>query len=220
MAIIPESEFLSHLQQIQDSNYPSVVVLPDVKTVYDIDLDTREITAPKFLGVLKDHSSETIYFRINRFHDFMDLANVACIIQYTTPDQQDHIYAVPFYDLLTERKNDKMLFPWCIDSNVTKYNGPITFSIRFFRVEPRMVEVNDYKDEGTAENNLEERLVLIYNLSTLPATSTILNGMEIEKEVEEFITETHTYGSNYEHLLTLISNLQNSIGVKWTIIED
>jgi hypothetical protein len=58
-----------------------------VKTVYDIDLDTREITAPKFLGVLKDHSSETIYFRINRFHDFMDLANVACIIQYTTPDR-------------------------------------------------------------------------------------------------------------------------------------
>ena len=132
MSTIKEQEFLSNLYAIQSLNPPSYVLFPDTKKTYDISLETREISAPEFLSVSKDHDSETIYFRINRFHDYMDLSNTTCVIQYITPDKKAHLYAVPFYDILTEKASNMMIFPWCVDGNVTKYSGIVNFSIRFF----------------------------------------------------------------------------------------
>jgi hypothetical protein len=68
-----------------------------------VDLATRTIDTPKFLSVVKDHNSSTIYFRVKRFHHFIDLSKMTCIIQYTTlRDNKTNIYAVPFYDIVTE----------------------------------------------------------------------------------------------------------------------
>ena len=50
------------------------------ETIYDINLDTRIIDSPKFIGVEKDHAAETIYFKVDRYYDYMDLANTICII--------------------------------------------------------------------------------------------------------------------------------------------
>ena len=80
MAIIKEQEFLSNLYAIQSLNPPSYVLFPDKKKTYNIDLATRTIDAPAHLSVSKDHESETIYFKIDRFHDYMDLTNTTCVI--------------------------------------------------------------------------------------------------------------------------------------------
>ena len=110
MSVILEQDFLSQLYVIQSQNSPSYVLFSDIKDIYDIDLSARTINTPEFIGVFRDHKSETIYFRVDRYYDYMDLSNTTCIIQYITPDKKAHIYAVPFYDILTERKNNKMIF--------------------------------------------------------------------------------------------------------------
>ena len=132
MAIIKEQEFLSNLYAIQSLNPPSYVLFFYIQKTYNIDLATRTIDAPAHLSVSKDHESETIYFKIDRFHDYMDLTNTTCVIQYITPDKKTHLYVVPFYDVITDKINNKIIFPWCVDGNVTKFTGIVEFSIRFY----------------------------------------------------------------------------------------
>jgi hypothetical protein len=74
--------------------------LPAGEIVYDIDLNSREINSPKFLSVKKDHKSETVYFRVDRFFDYVDLSTTVCLVQYITPKtKKSRIYVVPFYDI-------------------------------------------------------------------------------------------------------------------------
>lgn len=216
MSVIMEQDFLSQLYIIQSQNPPSYVLFSNVKTFYDIDLSTRTINAPKILSVSKDHKSETIYFRVDRYHDYMDLSNTTCVIQYITPDKKTHLYAVPFYDILTDKKNNKMIFPWNIDGVATKFSGPVTFSIRFFIADREVVVVDDYVDEEDITTPpTEVRYNLIYNLSTTLAESEVLDGMEVDELYSDFDTSSNTI----EYLLQLVNDV-NRQGVYWTILDD
>jgi hypothetical protein len=137
MSSINEQDYLSHLYAIQSQNPPSLVLFPKTKRIYDINLDSRTIDSPEFLSVAHDHKAETIYFRVDRFRDYMDLSNTVCVIQYVTPDGKTHIYPVPFYDITTERKDKKMLFPWCVDGAATQFKGIVSYSIRFYLIEEK-----------------------------------------------------------------------------------
>ena len=215
MSVIMEQDFLSHLYAIQSQNPPSQVRFPDAKNIYDIDLNTREINAPKFLSVFKDHKSETIYFRVNRFHDYMDLFNTTCVIQYTTPDKKSHLYPVPFYDVLTESKENKMIFPWCIDGVATQYAGPVTFSIRFYISEKEVIVVDDYIDqEDITTPPTEVKYNLVYNLTTVPATSKVLNGMEVPDLESNFDISAEIA----DQLFQMISEIKRE-GVYWDILD-
>lgn len=215
MAIIQEQEFLSNLYAIQSFNPPSYVLFPDKKKTYDIDLTTRTINTPLHLSVSKDHESETIYFRIDRFYDYMDLSNTTCVIQYITPDKKTHLYAVPFYDVITDKINNKMIFPWCVDGSVTKFTGTVEFSIRFYIAE-QYETIETVYDEQT-ESIIEVSKMayrLIYNLTTLPAQSKVLDGMEVSKLESDFdISATAA-----EYLLGLINDIKRE-GVYWDILD-
>ena len=214
MSIIKEQEFLSNLYAIQSLNPPSYVMFPDSKTIYDIDMSARTIAAPEHLSVSKDHDSETIYFRVNRFHDYMDLSNTTCVIQYITPDQKAHLYAVPFYDILTEKSNNAIIFPWCIDGNVTKYSGIVQFSIRFFIAEQNVVEEESIDQDGNVVTEDVIKYKLIYNLATLPAESRVMDGMEVsDLECNFDISATAA-----EYLLNLINDIKRE-GVYWDILD-
>lgn len=214
MSIIQEHDFLSNLYAIQSLNPPSYVLFPGTKTFYDIDLNAREITAPEHLSVSKDHQSETIYFRINRFHDYMDLSNTTCVIQYVTPDQKAHLYAVPFYDIVTEKRDNKMIIPWCVDGNVTKFKGVINFSIRFFIVEQKVSMKEEINDEGNTTQTEVVEYNLIYNLTTTPAQSKVLDGME----VSDLESDLDISATQYDYLLGLINNIKRE-GVYWDILD-
>ena len=214
MSIIKEQEFLSNLYAIQSLNPPSYVLFPGTKKIYDIDLETRELNAPEFLSVSKDHDSETIYFRINRFHDYMDLSNTTCVIQYITPDKKAHLYAVPFYDILTEKKNNTMIFPWCVDGNVTKYSGIVSFSVRFFIAEQTTEQQESLDEEGNVVVNNVAKYKLVYNLATIPVTSEVKDGMEVSELESNFdISATAA-----EYLLTEIQKIKRE-GVYWDILD-
>ena len=194
MSSIAEHDFQSQLYLIQSQNPPSLVLFPETKRIYDIDLDTREISGPEVLSVSRDHKAETVYFRVDRFRDYMDLSNTACVIQYVTPDGGVHLYPVPFYDIMTE----KMIFPWCIDGAATMYQGIVSYSVRFYMIQ-----------------ELSGEFTYLYNLGTTVAKGEVLHGMQVSELSNDFDISADAY----HQLLELINNI-NRDGVYWDILDD
>lgn len=192
MITTPE-EYLAKLYQIQDNNLPTIaLLLPGDEAIYNIDLNQRTIETPEFLSVNTDHFAETIYFKVDRYFDNMDLTKTVCIIQYENDSALNadgdpaggFAYLVPFYDITHFQKENKILIPWAIGGPATAAAGNITFAIRFYK----------YNADGA----------LIYNLNTLPATSKILHGMNvITEENENFIIPTDTVSQIYAEINTI-----------------
>lgn len=210
---------LEELLELQNKYPPTIAYLPHADEIYDINLNTRQIDAPEFLSIQKDHKSKVIYFRVNRYYDHMDLSNTICVIQYITPGDESrvpYIYVVPFFDVMsdfnlediTETSRDEnyiygshnptMIFPWCIGAAATQTSGTLEYAIRFYKI----------KEET------DGKLKLVYNLNTLPAKSEILYGMEADDEAMKLEYDQST-DSKY---LNLIQQFQNS-KTYWQVIE-
>lgn len=145
------------LWEIQ-SNAPTrkALLLPKDEKIYDIDLNTRKISVPKFLSVANDHYAETIYFKFDRYFDYMDLTTKACIIRFTNAAGNSYIYPVPYYDVQTFSDENKVLIPWCIQGAATEKAGIVKFSICWF--------------------STNEKKEISYSFNTLIAESAILQG--------------------------------------------
>ena len=132
------SEYLDTLFDIQENNPPKLAEMFFANDYHDIDLKTRKIDSPEYLSILKDHKAENIYFRIDRFCDYMDLSTTTCIISYKNK-KGSGIYVVPYYDIISFRGDinegtvDKLVFPWCIDGKASAVSGNIEYAIRFYR---------------------------------------------------------------------------------------
>lgn len=188
-----------YLFEISTQNPPCMAELPGAhKNTYEINLDTREIQSPEFLSITQDHKAEIIYFVLDRYLDYMDLTTTTCVIQYLAPDNTPYIYIVPYYDIYTFRKYNKIIIPWEIDGSATQYKGTIKYSIRFYKIG----------GEGQSAK-------LVYNLNTLPAESKILEGLNVDplnKDVIDFETKA------YEQLMQHISELKRNQGTFWQIV--
>lgn len=162
------SSSIETLYEIQENNKPEFAQMFYATKYFDIDLDSRTIDSPEYLSVLKDHKAENVYFRVDRFCDYMDLATTMCVVQYKTKDGAG-IYPVPYFDIITEQGNpetgdtDKLIFPWCIDGRASATTGPIEYAVRFYKID------RDGKR-------------FLYNLNTRPATSKILYGLDVQSE--------------------------------------
>lgn len=199
MATVSEQEYLAQLHQIQSQNPPSIAILSNASTICNVDLEIRKIDPLKYLSVMRDHKSETVYFKVDRYFDYMDLSNTICVVQYITSDGKPHIYPVPFYDVMTNREDGKMLVPWCIDGAATFTSGKVQYSLRFYLVEK-------------GEDGIYR---LSYNLNTQPQTSQVLYGMEVKENTDDFdIT-----AEGYDTLLALINEVKQASGVFWTFVE-
>ena len=101
-------EYYKNLGLIQDANYPSqALLIPKDEFIYEIDLNTRTIKAPNYLGVEKDHVAETIFFITDRFFCGIDLANTSCLVQYVNAKGEGRFFPVPFYDVTTYSGRDE-----------------------------------------------------------------------------------------------------------------
>ncbi len=192
------TEYYRNLYKIQqDMNLPSLaILLPSTENIYEVDLNTRKIEAPEFLSNYTDHAAEVIYFKCNRYFDYMDLASCAIVIQYKNAAGENRIYPVPFVDVATCSLENKMLIPWCVDGNVTAQAGEVTFSIRFYKID-----VN-----GAA---------LQYSLVTLPAKSQILEAMNVvEDDAEPFVFTP----SQYEELVARIQAYEQKNDLTWIVL--
>lgn len=199
MITTPE-EYLSKLHLIQNNNFPTIaILLPSDETIYNIDLNTRTIEAPEYLSVETDHYAETVYFKVARYYDNMDLTNTVCLIQYDNINAVNDegepaggfAYLVPFYDIQHFKETDEILIPWAIGGPATAAAGKIIFSVRFYRLDAN----GDYYE---------------YNLNTKPATSKILTGMNvINTENENFNVPSHVIDQLFDEInqIRLQSNL-------------
>lgn len=160
-------DYYNLYHRIQSENAPSLaILLPTDEKIYNIDLNSRVVEAPEYLGVEKDHRAEVIYFKVNRFYDFYDLTQAVCVIQYINALGESKAYIVPYYDIDTlsghdntqGEQDDIILLPWIIDQETTKVRGPIQFNIKFYKLT----------DNGSR---------YLYNLTTLTAESQILAGV-------------------------------------------
>lgn len=196
-------DYYNLYHRIQSENAPSLaILLPSDEKIYHIDLNSRIVEAPEYLGVEKDHRAEVIYFKVNRFYDFYDLTQAVCVIQYINALGESKAYIVPYYDIDTlsngdstkGEQNDIILFPWMIDSETTKVKGPIQFNIKFYKLS----------DGGSH---------YLYNLTTLSATSKILPGIggeEPDNLTQLGIISEETFNTYKMSLIPLyIEDLEN-----------
>ena len=189
---------VEQLYEIQAKYTPSNVFLPFADNIYDIDLNTRTIHGPEFLSVRRDHKSEVIYFKVDRYFDYMDLANTVCVIEYIIPGdlkRVPYIYVVPFYDTSKFIQENKMIFPWNVGGAATFQSGTIEYAIRFFKIDG---------DGANAK--------LVYNLNTLSTKSRILANIEGDNEIMK--AEYDIPVDKYELLIQQVQNNKTY----WTII--
>lgn len=181
------------LADIKTNNYPLnyAVIFTDTQ-IYDINLNTRVIDAPEFLSMERDHHAETIYFRVDRFVDHIDLSTKTCIVRYVNAKGDAYLYIVPFYDVTTDADEGKMLFPWCLSGAATVAPGPVKFSIQFY----------DTDSNGN----------ITYSLNTKVAQGRVLYGMNLDQELAEDYKLT---ASAEQQLLDKISKLTANNAVYW-----
>lgn len=208
--ITTQKEYLGNLDILQNVNQPSYALLPAAEKIYDIDVDERVINNRNITLVEKDHKSKTIYFSIDRFVDYMDLAQTKCVIQYNAEVDgkvRTRFYPVPFYDVYTKVEEGKIIFPWNLDYNVTKTAGSVPFNIRFFKIGTRITEDNDAE------------LILTYNLNIQPS------WVKVEKSLTELqIADDPTYlqPGDVDILMEYVDKKMQTLSRKiyWTIVSD
>ena len=175
------------LLKIQTQAPPQIIHLPYARPnkIYNIDLNTRLINAPSMLSVSRDHQSSIIYFRTDRYFDYMDLTETVCVIQYIIAGEKEKVpytYIVPFFD--TETEPGKIIFPWVIGGPATSKEGKIQYAVRFFRVAA---------EEGTQPK-------LAYNLNTIPVISKISYAIEANSDIMKVPYE-EPISSHYDNLI-------------------
>ncbi len=178
---------MNNLYDIQYTNPPSNVCLTGAnsKNTYDIDLSTRTIHGPATLSVARDHKSTVIYFKVDRYFDFMDLSNTICVVEYKVLRENKevpYIYVAPFLDTQRHAAENKMIFPWVISGVAARQDGIVEYAIRFYRLE------------GLTSDDSK----IVYDLHTLPAKSTILAGLNVN---EEDIQYEYDYDASYKDYL-------------------
>lgn len=211
--ITTAEQYNANLHLIYNVNPPTYATLPTADNIYNIDINTREIDAPLFLAVEKDNVSETIYFIVDRYAEYMDLATTNCIITYTNAAGNTRIYPVPFYDIYSYASQKKMILPWCLDMGVAEASGEVEFAIQFFKVG----EVLNPKD-----NTMEK--VIQYSLNTLPAKSKILVGIKVRQMDEGYPLNATQYQALLDEIniikgyFTEIDN-NKALLTHWTILD-
>lgn len=209
--ITARDDYLDLLYRVQDPNrQDKIIKLPADEPIYEVDLDTRKIDAPEFLSVEYDHNAETIYFRVDRFYDNVDLSTMFCVVQYqnANPDKNrgGYIYPVPYFDITTEAEDNKMLFQWAIEGPATAYSGKVTFSIKFYKISSVTID--------SADGHSTELKVYDYVLNTQPSSSKVLHGLDILATSENYYFEA----SEVEKIYQEIEKVRRTNDLYWIIL--
>lgn len=167
------NDYFVHIKDLYDID-PKFTVLPLDEETFNIDANTRVINIPAAfkkngLGVQGDNYAETIYFMVDRYFDNMDLArdDIKIQIQYEVFDEKGRPIKkdIPAIIKDTQRVQNKLIFGWQINTDVTERAGNVRFSVRFYKI-----------DEETGE--------VVYSLST--QTATIGIGQALDFDVTDF----------------------------------
>ena len=179
-------EYFSWLKTLGDINRKYTVLPLDKDQYFSINANTRAITIPAAfkkngVAVQSDDLAEVLYFKIDRYFDYMDLNNTDIFIQWETPKGADGkiVKSVsPAYIRDIESNPGELIFGWALSDMITANAGPLKFSVRFFQWE---------NPENAAVEGGEK--ILAYSFSTLVATVDIKPSINLDLEKDEYVID-------------------------------
>ena len=202
--ITPSPEYERFLANIADST-PSIMKMrvPSQEEIYSIDLNTRKITPPPFIGVETDHQAEYIFFEMDRFYDLIDLSESIGLIIFKNAKDEEYCQLIPYYDIWS--KEGKIIFPWVIQAPAALYTGQVSFSMKFFKIEPTSKK-------------------LIYELNTIVAKTKVLAGWANTTNQQSYQTytlspESIIIDSDVINGLNTIINAKQYASIYWIDVE-
>ena len=160
-------------------------VLPLDEDHFEINANTRAINIPASfkkngVAVQGDDLAEVLYFKIDRYFDYMDLNNCDIYIQWETPKAADGTTiksASPAYIRDIESEPGKLIFGWALSDAITANSGTLKFSVRFFQWEdPENVKAGGDK-------------IIAYSFSTLTAQVLIQPSINFNPEKDEYMVD-------------------------------
>lgn len=148
-------------------------ILPLDENYFSIDTNTRMIEVPASfrkngVGVQGDMGAETIYFKVPRYFDAVDLNNTDIYIQWQYINSQNkNVEQGISHEWVRdiESEDDYLIFGWVLGGRITEEAGSLQFSVRFIRGQ---------KDDDKNITNIS------YSLSTLTATVMINPGLNYD----------------------------------------
>jgi hypothetical protein len=172
------AEYYSHMADFFNEGLYKYVMMPIDEEPFKIDLNTRTIEVPqsfsKCASVQSDQLAETIIFIVDRYFDYMDLANTEIFVQWTLPENKKTGFAgyngatrVEMIDL--ESEPGKIKFAWPLNDQITEVAGVVKFSVRFFRVD------------DSSPNKL------LYSLNTTDKEITIKEALQPTLNAEHYV---------------------------------
>lgn len=194
-------EYFSWIAELGSINR-KYTVLPLDKECFEINANARSISIPaeykkNGIAVQGDDLAEIVYFKVDRYFDYMDLNTADIYIQWETPkgaDGQSIKSVSTEYIRDIESEPGKLIFGWAISNKITGTPGTLKFSVRFFK----------WKDKA---ENLEPgaKRELDYSFSTLTAQIPIQAGLN-------FDLATHKETNNIDDCgQRVIERLENSV---------
>lgn len=130
-------QYFCHLKDLLDlPNGYKYIMLPLDEPPLEIDANKRTITIPSNfktsgLSVEGDELAETLFFRIDRYFDAMDLSTCEIFVQWNLPTGDT--YATIVYMIDIESEPGKLIFACPLTSDITKVAGPVELSVRFIK---------------------------------------------------------------------------------------
>lgn len=166
--------YFSHIEALvgmtkgNDTRYGrkySILPVMSEDDYFIIDANARTIKVPdnfrkNGLGVQGDQTAETIYFKINRYFDAMDLNNTDIYIQWENARGEQGLAKEWVRDI--ETFDDYMIFGWVLGDAITSEPGTLKFSIRFIKT--------------TGDENNKK---VTYSLNTLIAQAMINSSLDL-----------------------------------------
>ena len=181
LGITTLEEYFSWIRNLGTIN-KKYTVLPLDEDHFEINANTRAINIPASfkkngVAVQGDDLAEVLYFKIDRYFDYMDLDKCDIYIQWETPKAADGTTiksASSAYIRDIESEPGKLIFGWALSDAITANAGTLKFSVRFFQwADPKNVA-----DGGDK--------ILAYSFSTLTAQVLIQPSINFDPEKDKY----------------------------------
>lgn len=218
MITSPE-EYIKRLADIQNQdNLKELVMLPTEEPRFIIDANSRTITIPDaftFIGVQNDHAAETIYFEIDRYFDQHDLSTEMCVVQFeaigSDSKRDEGFYPITKIDI--DSVPGKVIFGWKILNDVTKYDGNVCFSVRFYSIETVGYNQRFKYNFNTLPTSLPVKSSLNSTGEGVPVDPTALEIMsarfaEIERRAKEGMVGAEGWKNQAQEIANSMSDME------------
>lgn len=188
LGITTLEEYFSWIRNLGTINR-KYTVLPLDEPYFEINANTRAITIPSEfkkngIAVQGDDLAEVLYFKIDRYFDYMDLNNCEIYIQWELPksaNNKSYKTISPAYIRDIESEPGKLIFGWAIHDDITEEAGALRFAVHFFEwANPEKVIIENNQITPDSDPTIA------YSFNTLFATVNIQPSIKFNPETEDF----------------------------------